>query len=139
MQQCTYNPTSNAARKSRSRTLKNSPQIGVVITIHDQELLLAYEAQKKFSGVGTPLTYMFVGSGPADKISTIPNVIIARNLPNNIEDHKYLVDFTSWYALVRKSYCQIWCLRVLGHAAIWSVVVASIPSLNLTPVMTLAR
>jgi hypothetical protein len=38
-----------------------------------------------------------------------------------------------------KSYCQIWCLRVLGHAAIWSVVVASIPSLNLTPVMTLAR
>jgi PAS domain-containing protein len=37
------------------------------------------------------------------------------------------------------SYCQIWCLRVLGHAAIWSVVVASIPSLNLTPVMTLAR
>jgi hypothetical protein len=38
-----------------------------------------------------------------------------------------------------QSYCQIWCLRVVGHAAIWSVVVASIPSLNLTPVMTLAR
>jgi flagellin len=40
---------------------------------------------------------------------------------------------------VTLSYCQIWCLRVLGHAAIWSVVVSSIPSLNLTPVMTLAR
>jgi integrase len=40
---------------------------------------------------------------------------------------------------IAESYCQIWCLRVLGHAAIWSVVVASIPSLNLTPVMTLAR
>ncbi len=38
-----------------------------------------------------------------------------------------------------KSYCQIWCLRVLGHAAIWPWFVASIPSLNVTPVMTLAR
>jgi len=38
-----------------------------------------------------------------------------------------------------KSYCQIWCLRFFGHAAIWSFCVASIPSLNLTPVMTLAK
>ena len=83
--------------------MKNSPQLGVVVTIHDQELLLAYEAQNKFSGVNVPLTYMFVGGGPTDKIKTIPNVVIARNLPNNIEDHKYLVDFTSWYALVRNN------------------------------------
>jgi len=46
---------------------------------------------------------------------------------------------SSVYSAPMASYCQIWCLRVLGHAAIWSVVVASIPSLNLTPVMTLAR
>jgi DNA polymerase V len=38
-----------------------------------------------------------------------------------------------------ESYCQIWCLRVLGHAAIWLGLVVSIPSLNVTPVMTLAR
>jgi hypothetical protein len=37
------------------------------------------------------------------------------------------------------SYCQIWCLRVVGHAAIWSGFVVSIPSLNVTPVMTFAR
>jgi hypothetical protein len=37
------------------------------------------------------------------------------------------------------SYCQIWCLRLFGHAAIWPVSVVSIPSLNVTPVMTLAR
>jgi uncharacterized protein (DUF849 family) len=36
------------------------------------------------------------------------------------------------------SYCQIWCLRVVGHAAIGSGLVVSIPSLNVTPVMTLA-
>ena len=33
------------------------------------------------------------------------------------------------------SYCQIWCSRVFGHAAIWSGFVVSILSLN---VMTLA-
>ena len=38
-----------------------------------------------------------------------------------------------------RSYCQIWCLRIIGHAAIWSGSVVSIPSLNVTPVMTLAR
>ena len=37
------------------------------------------------------------------------------------------------------SYCQICCLRFVGHAAMWSRFVASIPSLNVTPVMTLAR
>jgi len=29
-------------------------------------------------------------------------------------------------------------LRIVGHAAIWSGSVVSIPSLNVTPVMTLA-
>ena len=41
--------------------------------------------------------------------------------------------------LPRQSYCRVWCLRLVGHAAIWSGLVASIPSLNVTPVMTLAR
>ena len=37
------------------------------------------------------------------------------------------------------SYCRVWCLRVHGHAAIWSGFWVSMPSLNVTPVMTLAR
>jgi hypothetical protein len=37
------------------------------------------------------------------------------------------------------SYFQIWCLRLVCHAAIWSGLVVSIPSLKVTPVMTLAR
>ena len=42
-------------------------------------------------------------------------------------------------ALICMSYCQIWCLRIIGHAAIWLGFMVSIPSLNVTPVMTLAR
>jgi hypothetical protein len=37
------------------------------------------------------------------------------------------------------SYCRVWCLKVPGHAAIWFWFVASIPSLKVTPLMTLAR
>ena len=36
-------------------------------------------------------------------------------------------------------YCQIWCLRFVDYAAIWSSLVASIPSLKPTRLMTLAR
>ena len=49
-----------------------------------------------------------------------------------------LVDVYGFGSFFR-SYCQIWCLRVVGHAAIWPFSVVSIPSLNVTPVMTLAR
>jgi ABC-type spermidine/putrescine transport system permease subunit II len=37
------------------------------------------------------------------------------------------------------SYCQIWCLRLVGHAAILLGLMASIPFLNVTPVMTFAK
>ena len=59
--------------------------------------------------------------------------------------NEFLPNITNFAALIypihgiRVSYCQIWCLRLVGHAAIWSGFVASIPSLNVTPVITLAR
>jgi hypothetical protein len=31
------------------------------------------------------------------------NVIVARDLSDNIEDYKYLVDFTAWYACIRNN------------------------------------
>ena len=57
---------------------------------------------------------------------------------------RYFYSFLSgsaaiWYQNSLRIYCQIWCLRLVGHAAIWSGFVASIPSLNVTPVITLAR
>jgi hypothetical protein len=41
--------------------------------------------------------------------------------------------------MITTSYSQIWCLRIIGHAAIWLGFMVAIPSLNVTPVMTLAR
>ena len=71
------------------------------MTIHDQDLLLAYEAEGKFSEIGKSVVYLFVGHGKTDKIIDLPNVVIARKLAQNIENYKYLVDFTAWYAIAR--------------------------------------
>jgi len=79
------------------------PSVSVVVTIHDQSLLLEYEAQNKFGPIGQSLAYLFVGTGDVDKIKDMSNVVVARDLPDNIEDFKYLVDFTSWYACVRNN------------------------------------
>lgn len=77
------------------------PQLSLVVTIHDQDLLLAYESEGKFSKIAASILYLFVGLGDTDKIADLPNVVIARNLADNIENYKYLVDFTAWYAIVR--------------------------------------
>lgn len=72
----------------------------IVVTIHDQELLLQYEAAAKFAGQ-SPVTYVFVGSGAVDELGCLGNVIVARDLADNIESMNYFVDFTSWYACAR--------------------------------------
>ncbi len=43
------------------------------------------------------------------------------------------------YLFDRTSYCQIWCFRIAGHAALRSAWSSSMPLMNLTPVITLAR
>jgi len=70
------------------------------ITIHDQEALLEYEAAGKYAAVPR-YRYVFVGNRDAGRIAGRPDVIIARDLPHNIEQYPKLVSLTSWYALVR--------------------------------------
>ena len=77
--------------------------IHLIITIHDQEILIDFEASNKFNKNNHPVTYIFVGNGKTDKLNNIDNLIIARNLNNNIEEYNYLVDFTSWYACIKNN------------------------------------
>lgn len=79
--------------------------IEVFITIHDQELLYHLENhnggkyKKIFNNI--KYTYLFVGKGDIDMIKSYDNVIICRDLEYNIEQYKYLVDFTAWYCIVK--------------------------------------
>jgi len=70
------------------------------IFVHDQQIALDYIAAGKFSDL-PDVKYCFLGMRPTEQIEQLPNVIIARDLPDNIEHFPNLVAWTGWYALVR--------------------------------------
>jgi len=73
-------------------------KISTFIFIHDQDVLIKYLETNKFSNF-TNLKYVFVGNKSIDKIDSLSNVIVARNLPINIEQYPLFTSFTGWYAL----------------------------------------
>jgi GR25 family glycosyltransferase involved in LPS biosynthesis len=49
-------------------------------------------------------TVIFVGDQPIDEETrAVPNLIIARELPDNIEPEKKLLTFTAWYAIIKNN------------------------------------
>jgi hypothetical protein len=70
------------------------------IFVHDQQIVLDYIAANKFHDL-PDLKYCFLGHRDVDQIEHLPNVIVARNLPNNIEHLPNLVAWTGWYAVLR--------------------------------------
>jgi len=78
-------------------------QFQTFIFCHDQDIILQYEESNKFNML-SDFKYVFLGKRNIDKIIDKPNVIIARNLENNIEHHNELCSFTGWYALWKNGY-----------------------------------
>lgn len=71
------------------------------ISVHDQDLIIELERNKIFRYIDN-YKYIFLGFGNVDKLidSDFENkIVIARNLANNIEYDKCLLDYTGWYAL----------------------------------------
>lgn len=68
------------------------------IFVHDQKIILDYIRQKKFSELEN-LNFVFLGYGDVQHIQNLPNIIICRNLPINIENYPKLTSFTGWYAI----------------------------------------
>jgi hypothetical protein len=68
------------------------------IFVHDQQIILDYIRVNKFSQFKN-VTYVFVGKNPTNLIESLSNVIICKNLPNNLEDYPKLTSFTGWYCL----------------------------------------
>ena len=49
-------------------------------------------------------TVIFVGDQDIDdQTREVPNLIVARELPNNIESEKKLLTFTAWYAIIKNN------------------------------------
>jgi len=68
------------------------------IFCHDQDLIIGFEENKKFKNLYN-YTYVFLGIRPVDKISHLPNLIVARDLEYNREEYPLFTSYTGWYAL----------------------------------------
>jgi len=68
------------------------------IFVHDQNLILQFEENKKFSNLKN-YKYVFLGKRDVDKIENNDKVIIARKFEDNLEDYPLFTSYTGWYIL----------------------------------------
>lgn len=73
-------------------------KISTYIFVHDQQIILDADASQKFNVLPEP-KYVFLGNKPVDKIISRTDVIIARDLPCNMEQYPKFCSFTGWYVL----------------------------------------
>lgn len=73
-------------------------KVSTYIFVHDQNLILSSDHDGKFMDLPN-VQYVFLGNKEVDKIINRKDVIIARNLKYNIEQHPKFCSFTGWYAL----------------------------------------
>lgn len=70
------------------------------IFIHDQEIILDFINKTRFKDLEN-FKWIFLGTKPIDKIKHISNLIIARELDDNIEQYPKFTSLTGWYALYK--------------------------------------
>jgi hypothetical protein len=73
------------------------------IFVHDQHIVLDYIEAGKFDQL-PDVQYVFLGQRPVDLLDQFvgeKKVIVARNLPDNIEHYPNLVAWTGWYLIAR--------------------------------------
>lgn len=73
------------------------------IFIHDQEIILDFIQKNRFHDLEN-FRWVFLGNRPVDKISHLENLIIARDLKDNIEQYPKFTSLTGWYALYKNGF-----------------------------------
>jgi hypothetical protein len=68
------------------------------IFVHNQDIIVDYEEKRKFKNLYN-YKYVFLGKGNIDKLENYPNVLIARNFEENIEQYPLFTAYTGWYLL----------------------------------------
>lgn len=84
------------------------------VIAHSQDLVLECERLRRFSHLPS-YTYLFVGAADTSRLAAIDNVIVARDLPDNIEHHPHLLSFTGWYAIARNTLASSDWVSVLEY------------------------
>lgn len=78
----------------------NINDIESFIFIHDQDIILKYEENEKFSNL-LNYTYVFVGNRPIDKLKDIKNIIYANSFEDNYENYPKMTAYSGWYILYK--------------------------------------
>ena len=84
------------------KSFNNLKTVSTFIFVHDQNIILDYLKINKFGNLDD-YKWVFLGNNPYDKIKNLDNLIISRNLPDNIEQYPKLTSFTGWYSLVKNN------------------------------------
>jgi len=78
-------------------------KIQTFVFVHDEQIVLDFESNNKFKEFQN-LSWVFLGQNPYDRIKHMDNLIVARELEYNIEDHnKQLLAYSGWHALWRNN------------------------------------
>jgi len=87
------------------KNITNLKTLDSFIFIHDQEILVDFLNKNRFHDLEN-FKWVFLGSRPADKIVHLENLIIARDLPINIEQYPKFTSLTGWYALYKNGFLK---------------------------------
>lgn len=85
------------------KSIRDMKNIETFIFIHDENIVLDFIKKNRFSTL-EGFKYVFLGHRPYEKIKHLDNLIVARELPDNIEHIPKLTSFTGWYALYKNGY-----------------------------------
>jgi hypothetical protein len=80
----------------------NKIGIETYIFVHDKEIISLYENSNKFSSLGD-YKYVFLGDGDIDGLKNYNNIIIARDLPYNLESYPKMCAYSGWYVLYKNN------------------------------------
>ena len=73
-------------------------RVDTFVFVHDQDIVLDFDRIGKFNSIEN-LRYVFLGARPVDRISGRPDVIVARDFEDNIENLASFVAFTGWHLI----------------------------------------
>jgi hypothetical protein len=76
--------------------------ISTYIFVHNQNIILDFLNKNRFLDFQN-VNYVFLGNKKIDKLNNLKNIIVARDLPHNIEHYPNLTSFTGWYALCKNN------------------------------------
>jgi len=80
--------------------------IDYFIICHNQEIIID-QLSKNIAQKLPNCKFLLVGDGATDQIKQYDSqVIICRDLSDNLEEHPYLCSFTAWYAVVKNGLYQ---------------------------------